>query len=351
MAGLPASSDRPTDRVVGGIPAARSDGESDVPLTERLLRRLPGPRPVWVVAWALIAPLRPVVLVVVLGLTGEAARVKDFVPIFVSQAIFAWVNLVLLWGNPRLIERVAALTPALESLSPSASGARPFERLTSPVGPTVLTVALVAIATLSTATEFGIPVAVIDVPFVTLMILPSITFAWTYAVVLIGMDRLGRLRLALDVYPQDRTLGLGPVGEAALFGFWLVLIAGVPVLLLTGSDVTTFGLSLAVLTVTVLLFILSMLRLHDQMRAAKARYVAMARALVADAYQPIRASTSLETLEANASALSAAQSLAERAERILEWPIDERMVALMTVVMTGVVTSLIVRLVLQAIGI
>ena len=73
------------------------------------------------------------------------------------------------------------------------------------------------------------------------MILPSMAFAWTYAVVLIGMDRLGRLRLALDVYPQDRTLGLGPVGEAALFGFWLVLIAGVPVLLLTGTDVTTFG--------------------------------------------------------------------------------------------------------------
>ena len=84
VAGLPASSDRPTDRVVGGIPAARPDGKSDVPLTERLLRRLPGPRPVWVVAWSLIAPLRPVVLLVVLGLTGEAARIKDFVPIFVE---------------------------------------------------------------------------------------------------------------------------------------------------------------------------------------------------------------------------------------------------------------------------
>jgi hypothetical protein len=40
--------------------------------------------------------------------------------------------------------------------------------------------------------------------------------------------------------------------------------------------------------------------------------------------------------------------VAWRCEQTLEWPIDERAIALMTVVVTGVVTSLAVRLVFLA---
>jgi hypothetical protein len=84
------------------------------------------------------------------------------------------------------------------------------------------------------------------------------------------------------------------------------------------------------------------------MRAAKTRYVTMGRAYVAVAYEPIRAHGTLEVLEQSAPALNAAQGLADRADKILEWPLDERMIAFMTVVVTGVVTSLVVRFVLQA---
>ena len=67
--------------------------------------------------------------------------------------------------------------------------------------------------------------------------------------------------------------------------------------------------------------------------------------------RPVRASTDLATLQANKTGLDAAQALAERAEKLLEWPIDDRMVAWMTVVVTGVATSLVVRFVLEAVGI
>jgi hypothetical protein len=60
-------------------------------------------------------------------------------------------------------------------------------------------------------------------------------------------------------------------------------------------------------------------------------------------------STDLATLQSSWSTLSAAQSMAERADKLLEWPIDERMVTWMTVVVTGVVTSLIVRFVLEGV--
>jgi hypothetical protein len=324
---------------------------SVLPLTERVIQRLPGPRLLWVVAWALVGPLRPIALLVIPWLIGGAARPEGLVNAFVSQAIFGYVVLLALWASPRLVHRVTLLAPSLVTLAPGEPSARWFSRLTSVRGPLVLTAIAVAIATPTTALEFGTPVALVDAPLLAVMILPIMTFVWAYSTMLVGLDQLGQSELALDLFPQDRSLGLGPLGGVAVSGFWLLVAAGAPLLLLSGVDITTFATSVGVLLVTVLLFILSMLRLHSQMRAAKARYVAMAHALVAEAYGPMRTKADLETLQANSAALNAAQSLAERAERILEWPIDERMVASMTVVITGVVTSLVVRLVLEAIGV
>jgi hypothetical protein len=101
---------------------------------------------------------------------------------------------------------------------------------------------------------------------------------------------------------------------------------------------------------TVAVFVLSMWRLHRQMAAAKARYVAATRRLYADAYAPIREQATVETLEKHASVLSAAQSLDERAHNLLAWPIDEGTLKFMAVVVTGVVTSLVVRGLFAAIG-
>jgi hypothetical protein len=189
-----------------------------------------------------------------------------------------------------------------------------------------------------------------DLILLSIVLLPAMTLVWEYGALLFGLDRLGRAGLVLDDFPEDRALGLGSVGGAAMSGLWPVLIAAVPVLLLAGADLTTLATSLTIVVMVVALFALSMVRLHGQMRTAKAGYVAMTRGLVADAYAPIRRNPDLETLQASSPALGAAQSLAERADKLLEWPIDERMVTLITVVITGVVTSLIVKVVLQAIG-
>jgi hypothetical protein len=214
----------------------------------------------------------------------------------------------------------------------------------------LLTILAVLVSIPSTVVEFGPVVAVADVFLLSAILLPMMTYIWAYGALLLGFDRLGRTELRLEDFPQDRALGLGALGSVAMTGFWIAVAGSAPVLIIAGSDLTTVATGSAILTVIVGLFVLSMLRLHGQMRAAKARYVAMARSLVAEAYGPVRASTDLATLQANKPALDAAQALVERAEKLLEWPIDERMVAWMTIVVTGVVTSLIVRFVLGAIG-
>ena len=116
------------------------------------------------------------------------------------------------------------------------------------------------------------------------------------------------------------------------------------------SNLSTVAVSLLVVAITVAMFFLSMSRLHRQMADAKAGYIAQMRALYAEAYGPLRAKPTVKTLEARASLLSTAHALAERAERIQEWPVDERMTALVAIIVTGVVTSLIVRVLLVAAG-
>lgn len=93
-----------------------------------------------------------------------------------------------------------------------------------------------------------------------------------------------------------------------------------------------------------------MWRLHRQMATAKARYVAVARRLYADAYAPVREVTSVEALGSAATALSAAQSLEERAHNLQTWPIDEGTLPFVVIVTTGVVTGLIVRGSFAALG-
>jgi hypothetical protein len=223
--------------------------------------------------------------------------------------------------------------------------------MSSTVGPLGLATAIVVVPSfMSSFQHWGAAAALGDLPLVIVNSLPSMTFVWTYLVLLAGLNRLGRARLSLDPFPEDRSLGLGAVGSLALTGFWLVLLAAVPLAIVGRADLPTVVLSVAVIVATVGVFFLSMFRVHRQMSAAKQRYVAISRALFREAYEPVRAEPSLNVLEAQSSALRVAQSLVERAEHVQEWPIDERATAWVAVVITGVVTSLIVRLVLTAAG-
>jgi ABC-type multidrug transport system fused ATPase/permease subunit len=166
----------------------------------------------------------------------------------------------------------------------------------------------------------------------------------------LGLARLGRARLALDPFPQDRTLGLGPVGSIAFTGFALLFAIAVPIVIADLDDSLTTTIALLVLLVSVPVFFLSMWRLHRQMTEAKTRYIEEARRLYAAAYEPVRTNPTVETLRQQSDALSAAQALEDRAHKILEWPISEGVTAVIAVIFVGVVTSLIVRVIFIAAG-
>jgi hypothetical protein len=321
--------------------------ELGVPITERLLRGLPGPRWALVTLWAAGVMVTPFVLAGAKSLTGPSTEfnaLREFAP----QAILTCVVALLLLCVARLVDRATALRPDVDRLTNDKCEPNPSARGWNVAGPMALTAVVVVIASWNSWGMNGVIPTTVVLPFLALAVLPVMTFVWTYVQLLIGLDRLGRARLALEPFPQDRSLGLGVVGSLAFNGFAILVLAAVPTLFATTRNASTFFIAAVILGVNIPVFFLSMWRLHRQMSGAKARHVSEARELYAAAYEPLRTNASLAVLRRQASVLDAARALEERAERIQVWPIDEWLIAIMGFVVAGVTSGIVVRLIAVA---
>jgi hypothetical protein len=282
--------------------------------------------------------------------SGTEFGSQDFFDLLISQAVLAYACLIMLVGCGLLAARAEAVKGEMARLSLDETVTDLFKGVGSVRGPLFLTAVVVAIVSASGWARYGPLPPLAALPLLIVYIVPIMTFVWTYLIVLGEINQVGGRRMALDLFPQDRTLGLDGIGSLASTGLALVLVAAVPVMLSASDNLATLGISLAIIALAIGVFVLSMWRVHRQMVAAKARYVAIARRLYAGAYEPVRVVGSVETLEAQSSALSAAQSLEARAHALPTWPIDEGTLKFMAVVVTGVVTSLIVRGLFAALG-
>lgn len=176
------------------------------------------------------------------------------------------------------------------------------------------------------------------------------TFLWTYASLLLGLNRLGRERLIPDPVHVDPGLGLQPLGGIASTGLWILLAWLVPVLLTGLPDIVGAVIGMLVLVAVLATFFLSLLRLHWQMVAVKASELAIARELYAQAYEPVHEARTLDALEQQRGLLAAADALEKRASAIHEWPFTERTPTLVLTIATSVIAMTIGRLILDPFG-
>jgi hypothetical protein len=304
---------------VAGAPPA-------VPLTERILARLPGPRLGWVAAWALVPWLN---LAVVLVLEGDDL-VRNGVPVgeVLNRTAVSFAVLVSLYGAARITDELRTLRPVLvrvvEQEEPDVE--RLFRGIDSSLAPVLLTAAAVVVLPLDEAIG-GEPVAALIQAATWLVLgIPLWTAVWVYLTLHVGLNRLGRGHLTLEEYHGDRSLGLRPVGRLAFTGFWM-LFGTVGPLVITGiSDVPGAVVGIGVLVAGVGLFFLSLRRLNRQMMAVKQRALERAVDLYRQAYQPVRA------------------------ERIQEWPFDEATFARVVTIASSVAAVVIARIILDPVG-
>ena len=310
------------------------------PLTERVLARLPGPRALWILGWALVPALNAAANVL-LDTRGSVWEQRPAL-VVVNYVAVSVAIVIALWGSGRIARRLDELR--------HSDAAAPFRELNSVLGPLVLTIVAAAAFTVDALVREGWTSALVRAATWLVIGIPLWTFLWTYAWLQLGLDRLGQERLDPDVARVDPGLGLRPLGGVAFMGLWMFLAAVVPVVLTGLPDITGVLIGTLVLAAGLVAFFLSLFRLHRQMVEVKARELEIARDLYAQAYEPVRSERTLESLERQRGLLTAADALEKRARELHEWPIDEGTVARVITIATSVIAITIGRLILDPFG-
>jgi hypothetical protein len=317
------------------------------PATERILAQLPGSRLVWIAVWALV-PWVNAGANLLLGTEGAVWEQSDAL-VILNYAALSFAVVITVWGTARIARRLQALRATSSALVEGDSSER-FRGVNNVTGPLVATAATSVALAAGTLASDGLTPALLRGATWLVLGVPLWTFLWTYVTLQLGLDRLGRERLLPEVARGDPSLGLRPFGGVAFSGLWILLAWLVPVLLTGLPDVVGVALGAFVLLGGLATFFLSMFRLHRQMVELKANELAIARELYARAYEPVRTSRSLETLEQQHSLLSAADGLEKRGHAIHEWPIDEGIFARVVTIATSVVAITVARLILDPLG-
>jgi hypothetical protein len=322
-----------------------------LPLTERLLGRLPGPRVAWVLAWAAVpvmAGLLPSGYVASVGARPLPVRL-------LAGVVFAYVVVLAFWAVGRFTSESNLVERSVDQLAahPEQAAGPVFRGMASTWGPLALTLVFVTVTVWRTAVVRDLGVALVWLPVAVLLNLPPMTAVWVYLVLLVGLYRLGRRSLSLAAFPQDLSLGLGEVGRLAFTAFWIYGAGFVPVLVVNVANPIGLLLILGLFLLGVGVFFACLEGLHRQLLAARRHYLAWAGQLYARAYEPIR-SGSLAGLGEQAQLLQAAEVIHRRAEAIQQWPFQQRrlvqMAGIVGSVVTFVVTGIITRLVLVSLG-
>lgn len=321
---------------------------SPLPLTERILGSLPGPWIMWAVLWAGFWFLEVLILP---RLFPEVTSVLEEETGFQTLAV-SYANFIALWGTRKISRDVGAVGPALNQLTGGMtplSGA--FRGFGSVTGPLLLTTMLISLFVAGPfLTSPSLPLLIVALwGFVAWA--PLCALLWAAGAVLLGLHRLGGMRLRLMPFEEDRSLGLRPLGALAFTPFLILVAALVPTWWDVGvGDLVDLLIDIGALAIGVTLLFASLLRLRRQMLAAKREHATWARGLYAQAVQSVRGGHSVDALQAQAAALQAAESLERHAAAIQEWPFDESLVRTMIAILTSVTTAILARLVLSRIG-
>jgi hypothetical protein len=314
------------------------------PLTERVLARLGRPRWLSIVVWGL--------------LTFAAYEVSFRVyhaPVYPGRLVAvssAYVNLLALWAIARVTAELEAIRPLVQRLNGGTAdtGFWPFQAAGSVAGPLVMGVMMTLIWNVVDFIRYPGPVTAILIPVMFLAWLPAETALWFFGAVLVGLYRLGRQSLHLIPFEEDRSMGLRPLGAVAFTSFVVLTAAVLPLLATQWGDVRGAITNLLFFLGFVALFFASLHGLHRQMVKAKASVLAQAHRLYVEAFQPIRAQWSLQSVAEQSARLTAAEAIERRATAIQEWPLDEGLLARLAAIITSVVGVILARLILSRFG-
>lgn len=318
------------------------------PFSERIIDGLPGSKWLWIGGWSLVPWINALVNLSLDQESRSAVWDEGAAFVVLSYSALSVAVVITLVGASALANRIARIDEGSPEVLAHQAPFRPhYETLGPVIGALVMALAFGGTTLVADAGWW--PAAIRALTWFVLGI-AIWSFLWTYGSLQLALDRLGRAHLKADAVNVAPDLGLRPFGDAAFLGLWLLLAWLVPVVWTGLSDVVGFVIGMLALAVGLAIFFLSLARLHRRMTEVKSRELEVARALYAEAYAPVRAAPTLETLEAQRNLLGAADGLEKRAQGIWEWPIGEGTLARVITIATSVVAVTIARLLLDPFG-
>ena len=328
---------------------AAESGDTFRPLTDRILGRLPGPRVIWIGAWAVVPWINATANLALGAEDASPVWEQDPALIVLNYVAVSFAVVMSLWGTTRIARQLEDLL-ATPSRSLAGQATVIFRGMNTRGGPIVASVGASIVFGVSTGIREGWAAGLLRGSTWFVIGVALFSFIWTYGSLLLGLDRLGREHLTPDPVHVDPGLGLRPLGGIASTGLWMLLVWLVPVLLTGLPDLVGAVTGMLVLMAVLAAFFLSLFRVHRQMVGVKASELAIARELYAQAYEPVHRARTLEALEQQRTLLAAADALEKRASAIHEWPFTERTPTLVITIATSVTAMTIGRLILDPLG-
>jgi hypothetical protein len=324
----------------------RSYRPMNTPFLQRLMERLSGPRLLWVTLISLVpiaASFLPNSYIATVGKVSLERR-------FLAGAVFGYAVALSLFAVGYFDTRVREVGESLDDLTSRRAEGDLFAGYSSAIGPILLTAVFVVATVLRTVSLADLGTGLAWLPISVVTNIPLMSAFWIYVVVLLGLRRLSRLRLSLENFPEDPSLGLAPAGRLAYTAFWIFIAASAPALVVNAGYAVRLALSFGVFLVGIVIFFASVWGLHRQLLSTREEHIANARRLYAQAYEPIR-SSSPDALARQADALLAAKTIEEEARLIQKWPFDDRrfkeIAAIVGTVVTFSGTGIITRLIYE----
>ena len=107
------------------------DPERTSPVTERILRLLGRPRWLWIVLWALVPLVSPLVFAGAIRFTGQSLEPAAALDLVATQAVLAYACFVLLLGGGVLARQAAIVLDDVTRLVPDNRPLRLFGGISS----------------------------------------------------------------------------------------------------------------------------------------------------------------------------------------------------------------------------
>ena len=321
--------------------------ERDV-LTERVIGRLPGPRVLWIIAWA-VAPIG--LSGVLSSMAAESSEVSVFEIEAIGAAISVYVVGLALWAAPYLTREARRLKTLVTELAETGTDPRWLGGIASTAGPVLLAVSITILEDVGLVPPLGVMDLLVLFWIQFLEHLPLATGVWVVWTILVSVYRLGQVDLRLDSHSGDSTLGLEPIGRMAVLAFGIFAAGLAPILLANTDSGVAVAINGGTFLIVVGVFVGALWGIHRQMLKTRDEALSQARRQLGRVSTRIASSTEPTLNDRDATLLLATDILERRAREIAAWPMTGGLYVRTGAILSGVLILLITRVIATALGV